>query len=226
MLANLVNLFFPQVCAGCDQFLNTGEYIICTQCRHDIPMTNHHRYCDNEAYEKFYGKLPVCFASALCYFHKKGVVHQMIHKLKYGGQEEIGTALGYWYAEELKNTTQIDQIDAIIPVPLHKRRRRERGYNQVSAFGKALSDGLGIPFNEQILVRNIYSQSQTRKNRAGRSANSKSVFDIVYNIDDEHKHYLLIDDVLTTGATLEACGRALLQIEGVQLSIVCIAMAK
>jgi ComF family protein len=225
MITSLINLFFPEVCAGCDGFLLGGENVICTACRHALPMTNHYATPDNEAHEKFYGKLPVEFAAALCYFHKKGLVQEIIHKLKYKSQESIGTAMGHWFAEYLKTVTVFEEIDAIIPVPLHKRRLRERGYNQVTAFGKALSESLAIPFDENVLVRNVYSKSQTRKNRAGRSSNSQSVFDIKTGAQAP-KHFLLIDDVLTTGATLEACGRALLQIENAKLSIVCIAMTK
>lgn len=226
MFKSLINLFFPEVCAGCDGFLLTGESVICTNCRHDLPMTNHHIIRENEAFQKFYGKLPVEFVATLCYFHKKGIVQEMIHKLKYKGHEQIGTVIGHWYAEDLKKVRAINEIDAIIPVPLHKKRMRERGYNQVSAFGKALSNSLAIPFDESLLVRNVYSKSQTRKNRSGRSKNSQSVFGVMASQSHENKHYLLIDDVLTTGSTLESCGKALLQIQGVQISIVCIAMTK
>ena len=103
MLQHLVNLFFPKSCAGCSSFLLTNELVICTQCRFDIPLTNHHNIEENEVMKKFYGRVPLEFAASLFYFHKKGIVQEMIHKLKYKGQEEIGEVIGYWYAEELKN---------------------------------------------------------------------------------------------------------------------------
>jgi len=226
VIAKLIDLFFPEVCAGCDSHLLAGEAVICTNCRHQLPLTNHCAVAENEAFQKFYGKLPVEFVATLCYFPEKGIVREMIHKLKYKGQESIGSTLGFWLGEELKLIPTINNIDAIIPVPLHKKRFRERGYNQVSAFGKALSKTLEIPYVEDILVRNIYSKSQTKKNRSGRSTNSQSVFSVTENAENACKHFLLIDDVLTTGATLEACGRALLQIPGIKLSIACIAMTK
>jgi len=226
VIANLIDLFFPEVCAGCESHLLAGESVICTDCRHQLPLTNHHAVPENEAFQKFYGKLPVEFVATLCYFPEKGIVREMIHKLKYKGQEAIGTTLGFWLAEELKSIPIIGDVDAIIPVPLHKKRLRERGYNQVSSFGKALSESLNLPFEENVLVRNIYSKSQTKKDRLGRSANSKSVFDVKNCKENRGKHFLLIDDVLTTGATLESCGRALLQIPEIKISIACIAMTK
>lgn len=226
MFSSLINLFFPEVCCGCESLLLGGESVICTQCRHDIPMTNHHLIAGNDAFQKFYGKLPVEFAGTMSYFHKNGIMQEIIHKLKYKGQEEIGTLFGHWYAEELKKLPVINQIDAIIPVPLHPKRLRERGYNQVAAFGKALSESLGIPFNDQLLVRNVYSKSQTRKNRTGRSANSQAVFGIAKGQSGGNRHYLIIDDVLTTGATLESCGKALMEMDNTKLSVVCIAMTQ
>ena len=102
MFKSIINLFFPPVCAGCNSFLLVNEKVICTVCRHDIPLTNHHLNPENDAFKKFYGRIPVLHASALFYFHKKGIVQQLIHNLKYKGQEEIGTTIAQWYAEALK----------------------------------------------------------------------------------------------------------------------------
>ncbi|RZJ30560.1 MAG: ComF family protein [Flavobacterium sp.] len=225
MFTNLISLFFPEVCCGCHEFLLVSEHVICAICRHDIPLTKHHLSADNEAAAKFYGKLPTEFVATMCYFHKKGIVQEMIHKLKYKGHEEIGSAIGYWYGEDLKSVDIIRSVDEIIPVPLHKKRLKERGYNQVTSFANALSDSLGIPLNDKLLVRNVYSKTQTRKDRLGRSANSQSVFDVNFSEADHNKHFLIVDDVLTTGATLESCGRAIRKIPGAKISIVCIAMS-
>lgn len=226
MFESLINLFFPKVCSGCRSFLLTNETIICTVCRHDIPLTNHHLNSENEAYKKFYGRIPIVHASALFYFHKKGIVQELIHNLKYKGHEEIGAILGEWYAEDLKNIESLATVEEIIPVPLHRRKLKERGYNQVTAFGKALSTSLNVAYNESLLIRNVYSKTQSKKNLLGRTEGIESIFDVSFTEKSHNKHFLLIDDVITTGATLEACSRALLKIPGAKISIVCMAMAQ
>ena len=225
MFKSLINLFFPPVCAGCHLFLLSNENVICTICRHNIPLTNHHLNPENEAFKKFYGRIPVEYASALLYFHKRGIVQELIHNLKYKGQEEIGSILGTWYAEDLKNSAIIQSVDEIIPVPLHKRKLRERGYNQVTNFGLSLSKNLNISYNPNLLVRNIYSKTQSRKNFLNRSDGIDTIFAASFTEKDHNKHFLLIDDVITTGSTLEACSHALLKIPGAKISIVCMAMA-
>ncbi|HMI06735.1 MAG TPA: hypothetical protein VK528_04255 [Flavobacterium sp.] len=225
MFNSLINLFFPKVCAGCDAFLLTDENVICTNCRHEIPKTSHHLDPENEAMVKFYGKIPVEFAAAFLYFHKKGMVQELIHNLKYRHNEEIGTVIGNWYAADLQPLEIIKTFDTIIPVPLHPKKLRERGYNQVTTFGRALSENLNIFYKEDLLVRKIYSKTQTRKNLLGRSEVGKQeIFDVIFTERDWNKHYLLID-VLTTGSTLEACSRTLLKIPGAKISIVCMAMS-
>ena len=226
MFKSLINLFFPKACAGCASFLLSTENVICTACRHEIPLTNHHKSKKNETYAKFYGQIDIEFASALFYFHKKGIVQELIHKLKYKGHQEIGEAIGNWYALELKTVKELETIDYIIPVPLHKKRLKERGYNQVTKFGEALSKNLNCQFNTELLERKIYSKSQISKNISGRSAVSEQVFNVNFDESYHHKHFLLIDDVLTTGSTLVACCKELQKIEGAKISIVCMAFTE
>ncbi len=225
MFKSIINLLFPKVCSGCKGFLLDNENVICTKCRHEIPLTQFYLNPENEAYKKFYGRVAVNHVSAMMYFHKKGIVQEMIHSLKYRGHEEIGTVLGQWYAEDLKPMDFTKNIDLIIPVPLHKRKLRERGFNQVTTFSKALSESLKIPYEENVLVRNVYSKTQSKKNFINRAEVTASVFDVNYYEKHHHKHFLLIDDVLTTGATLESCAKAIMKIPGAQLSIVTMAMA-
>ena len=225
MFKSIINLFFPPVCSGCHSLLISNENVICTLCRHNLPLTNHHINPENEAFKKFYGRIPIEYTSALFYFHKKGIVQELIHNLKYKGQEQIGTVLGEWYADDLKNSIVIQSVDQIIPVPLHKRKLRERGYNQVTKFGNALSEGLNIEYNPNLLVRNIYSKTQSRKSFLNRSDGIDALFDVTFTEKDHNKHFLLIDDVLTTGSTLEACSHALLKIPGAKISVVCMALA-
>jgi ComF family protein len=226
MLKHIINLFFPAVCAGCNSLLSSNEKVICTLCRHNIPLTNQHTNPNNEAYKKFYGRIPIEYASALVYFHKKGIAQEIIHKLKYKGHEEIGTVLGHWYAQDLKEIGLLKTIDVIIPVPLHKKKYKERGYNQVTTFGKALSNELNVLYDESILIRKVYSKTQSKKTLLGRSEGIETIFDVSFTKKDHGKHFLLIDDVITTGATLEACCRALLKIPDSKISIVCMAMAQ
>lgn len=226
MFTSLINLFYPKICAGCESFLLHDEKVICTRCRHEFPQTQHLTLPNNEAYLKFYGKAPIEFAVAFFYFHKKGIVQEMIHKLKYKGHEEIGTAIGIWLAEELKNFPPMCEISCIVPVPLHPKKLRERGYNQVTTFGKALSENLKIPYEESLLIRNLYTKTQTKKNLLGRSELDKNLFDITSTISQNSNHILLIDDVITTGSTLEKCCQALLKIPNVKISILCMALSQ
>ncbi|CAD0003129.1 amidophosphoribosyltransferase [Flavobacterium salmonis] len=190
-----------------------------------MPLTQYYLDSNNEAVKKFYGKIEIEHASAFLYFNKKGMVQELIHNLKYKGNEEIGTVLGNWYVEDLKNIQLKTPFSAVIPVPLHQKKFRERGYNQVTTFGNTLAKGLNIGYDDTILFRKKYSKTQSKKNLLGRSEGIENVFDVNYSEQNRNKHFLLVDDVLTTGATLEACSRALLKIPGVKISIVCMAMA-
>ncbi|MTH17118.1 phosphoribosyltransferase family protein [Flavobacterium sp. LC2016-01] len=203
----------------------TNETVLCTNCRHELPLTQYHLDSENEAVKKFYGKVEIEHASALLYFIKKGIVQELIHNLKYKGHEEIGTVLGNWYAEDLKELKLETPFEVVIPVPLHPKKFKERGYNQVTAFAKAISKNLNLTFDDAVLYRKKYSKTQSKKNLLGRSENIESLFDVKFSEENHNKHFLIVDDVLTTGSTLEACAKALLKIPGAKISIVCMAMA-
>lgn len=203
--------------------MQLNETVICTSCRHELPLTNHHSETENEIIKKFYGRIPIEFGAAMFYFHKKGIVQQLIHNLKYQNHQEIGTMLGKWYGEELKFLEIVKNTDFIIPVPLHKKRLKKRGYNQVEKFGLALSSLLKVPYNNSILYRNIYSDTQTQKSFFGRTTIKKDLFDVVFSEIHQGKHFLLIDDVITSGTTIEACAKALLKIPDAKISIVAMA---
>ncbi len=203
----------------------SNEAVICTHCRHEMPLTQHQFNINNEAVKKFYGKIEIQHASAFLHFNKKGIVQELIHNLKYKGREEIGTFLGNWYAEDLKELNLKSLFDVVIPVPLHKRKLKERGYNQVTTFGKTLAEELNITYDDSVLYRKKYSKTQSKKNLLRRSENIANIFDVKFSEENHNTHFLIVDDVLTTGATLEACSRALLKIPGAKISIVCMAMA-
>lgn len=223
-LHDFLSLFFPDTCAGCDALLRSGETTLCTECRHEMPFTNQHLHAENEAFKTFYGRLPVDHVSCLLYFHRNGRVQHLIHKLKYKGREEIGTVLGHWTAAGLLETDVPAKIDAILPVPMHPKKLRQRGYNQVTTFGQTLSERLGIAYDETVLVKTIHSKTQSKKNFIERMLAKDKGFKAIFDERHHGKHYLIIDDILTTGATLESCGKALMAIPDVKISIVAMAM--
>ena len=159
----------------------------------------------------------------MLYFHKKGIVQSLIHQLKYKGRVEIGNLLGEWYGNEIKDIEIIKNIDYIVPVPLHTRRIKERGYNQVESFCKALSNKTDIPYIDKLLVRTKYNKTQTKKSKNERQENVQNIFNANFNENNFGKHYLLVDDVITSGATLELCAKALLKIPNSKISIITIA---
>lgn len=221
MLKNILNLLFPSLCVGCENLLLQNEKILCSTCNFDLPFTQHLDKQENETFLKFYGVLPLQHASSLLYFAKDGIVQKLIHQLKYKGKENIGTLLATIYATELKKKDL--HFDVIVPIPLHKRKLQERGYNQVGTFCEAISISLSIPVNESVLFRQKYNESQTTKNKEERDAVKEAIFNIRNTTDFENKHILLIDDVLTTGATLATCAKLLLQHKGSTISIITIA---
>lgn len=190
-----------------------------------MPFTGHYTNVDNETAKKFLGRLPLQHASALLYFHKEGIVQNLIHNLKYRGQQQVGTVMGQWYAVNLKNIESLHGVTHIIPVPLHPKKLRERGYNQVAQFGMALAKGMDTQYNDNILLRTTYNKTQTKKNRELRGEIINTAFSINPNNTPANAHFLLVDDVITTGATLEACGKLLLALPGARVSIAAIAYA-
>jgi ComF family protein len=226
MLKKLLKLFFPEVCLGCSNILINNEKTICISCRHNVSLTNNLYHFDNECFKKFYGRIPLEFASAMLFYHKKGITQQLIHQLKYKNHQEIGTLLGEWYAADLSKNEILQTVDYIIPVPLHKKRFKERGYNQVDTFCKAIAKGIQKPYEAQLLRRNTYAKSQSKMNLINRNTVSEKTFEIKFSTQHNGKHFLLIDDVLTTGATLEACGKEILKIPNAKLSIITIALSQ
>ena len=158
--------------------VDQNEKIICTECNHNLPYTNHHILSGNDTTKKFYGIIPIEFSASMLYFHKKGIVQNLIHNLKYKKHQEIGTILGEWYAKDLESVANIKTVSEIIPVPLHKKRLEERGYNQITTFCEALSKELKIPYNPNLLYRSRYSKTQTKKDKENRKDIANSLFDV------------------------------------------------
>lgn len=223
ILKDFFKIFYPELCANCDSQLSQNEKTICTFCRHDLPLTNFLNYSDNKITKTFYGRVTIEKATSLLFFRKKGITKNLIHELKYKGNEEIGTFFGNWLGEILKDNNEFSDINFIIPVPLHPKKMKKRGYNQVSKFGEKLSYHLKKPFLENVLLRTSTSKTQTFKARFERFNNNDTKFQLNNTSIFKNKHILLIDDVITTGATLEACTKELQKTANVKISILTIA---
>ncbi len=225
MFQSVINLLFPKVCYACLNTLNDNEKTICVQCRHDLPVTNFH-FDNSDAVKKvLYGRAKTEHATALFRFKKKGLVQQLIHGLKYKGYENIGVTLGDWLGGELSSLSQYQHIDMVIPVPLHKKKLKKRGYNQVAKFGQHIAEALNTEYQDSVLVKVTNTQSQVNKIRIARWNNNNELFQLKNPNLIENKHILLVDDLITTGATLEACINVLNQAKNVKISIATMAIA-
>lgn len=222
---DFINLIYPRLCGGCSAPLLRNEHLICTKCLYHIPKTNFHKDTDNHTSQIFWGRVNFVHASSFLYFNKGGIVQRLMHNLKYKGQKKIGFELGKLMGYELKGNHHFEDIDLIIPVPLHSKRERQRGYNQSEWIAKGLSEVMNIPFNTTSLYRSVASVSQTKQKRQDRWENVESIFKLRKSKEISGKHILLIDDVVTTGATLEACANTLLKAEDVKISIATLAYA-
>lgn len=226
MIQDLINLFYPNICYVCDTELYKNQNIICTNCVNELPITNFHLDNDNPVKKVFYGRVPIENATSLLIFKKKGSVQKLIHGLKYRGHQEIGTYLGKWLGAELAATPAYDNVDLVIPVPLHKKKLRTRGFNQVEEFGKEIASALKIPYIDDVLTKTSFSTTQTLKTRLARWGNIEESFILQNSEKIENKHILLVDDLITTGATLEACAEVILLAKNTKLSIATMAFTE
>ncbi|HFA51901.1 MAG TPA: ComF family protein [Bacteroidetes bacterium] len=222
---DLVYLLYPHLCLACGRNAPPYGQDICTPCKATLPESNFHHQKVNPFTEKFWGRLHLQTGAALYLFTKKGKVAQLIHNFKYQGKKEIGTALGRRYGHALNRAEHFREIDCIVPVPLHWKKLRHRGFNQSEMFANGLSESMGVPVIKDGLERLSFTSTQTKKSKLGRLENMEGVFAVKKPKRLEGKHILLVDDVLTTGSTLEACGIELLKVPGAKLSMVTIAMA-
>ncbi len=222
-LNDFVTLVYPRVCLACGESLLKQEDSICNQCIYYLPKTNFHKEQENAVSKLFWGRVNIQAASAFYFYKKQSKVQNLLHQLKYKGQKEVGIKLGSLYGAELKQDNKFEDISFIVPVPLHPDKEKKRGYNQSEMFSVGLSKTLLIPSDSSILIRNFASETQTKKEKYKRWENVKSIFEIRDPEKIKNKHILLVDDVITTGATLEACAQHLLTVPGTRVSIVAIA---
>ncbi len=224
MLRDLAYLFFPIYCAACNDALYQNERVLCTSCRHELPLGNFHKVNDKKMKKVFYGRSKVENTTSLFIFQKDSLVQNLIHNLKYRGQENISTELGIWLGKELQQNTEYKAIDIVIPVPLHPRRLRERGFNQVEKFGKEIAMNLDANYIDYILKKKSYNKKQSKHGRRTRWLNTSETFGVQNESLLINKHILIVDDIITTGATLEACINVLKHIPGIKISIATMAM--
>lgn len=225
MLSDFVDMLFPRSCLTCRGLLEKNEELICVQCRYALPQTNFHLDEDNELARKFWGRISLRHAFAYLRFVKTGKVQVLLHHLKYHGKQEVGEVLGRWYGNDLKKSKLANEFDLVLPVPLHPSKLAKRGYNQCDSLAKGMAEGLSIAWDGNILVRQKANVSQTRKGRIERWENVEDIFRILQPEKVRGKNILLVDDVITTGATLEACGLPLQEAGCQSLSIAGLAVA-
>ncbi len=224
-IANDINtLLFPHACFGCNDRLIRGEKLLCTVCRHQLPLTDYTFNEENPVDRIFYGRINIKKASSFLHFTDYGIVKNLIHNLKYKNQEHIGEFLGNWYGKIIKENGYLPKIDYVIPVPLHRKKLRKRGYNQTALFAKQLASHLASVYLENVLVKTANTRTQTKKNRLARWYDNKSLYEITDAELLKNKTLLLVDDVITTGATMELCAEALLKIKGTTLFITSMAI--
>lgn len=225
MFQDFLALIYPRNCVSCGNSLYKHEDQICHYCFSHLPKTNFHKLPRNPVDALFYGRTPLQIASSFYLFQKKGGIQKILHAIKYKHNKELAVLVGQWYAKDLKTNTIISHADFIIPVPLHSKKYKMRGYNQSEEFAKGLSEGLKIVLNTSVLKRREFTQTQTKKSKFERWENVEDVFELKEPEIFKNKHIVLVDDVITTGATIEACCQLLQQIDGIKISVLSIAYA-
>ncbi len=225
LVDDIISLFYPRLCAGCNISLVKGEELLCLNCIADLPRTNYHLVKENPVFQQFIGRVSIEHATSFCRFDKGGRLQHLLHQLKYNGNREIGHKMGLLFGYDLIESNLYGTIDAIIPVPLHPAKEKKRGFNQSAEICKGLSEAMNRPLLTGYLNRDLYTESQTRKGRFERWENVSGIFSVKNCEVIKGLHLLLVDDVITTGATLEAAASPLLEIQGVKVSIATLACA-
>ncbi|HEY5470972.1 MAG TPA: ComF family protein [Bacteroidales bacterium] len=222
---DFISLLFPRLCYACGNHLLRNEKLICTECYVLIPRTNYHMEEANPVAQLFWGRCLIEKAAAFSFYNRGSRIRNLIHNLKYKGVTEVGFELGRIYGLSLKSSGFMDDVDLIIPVPLHPSKKRSRGFNQCDIISSGLSDVTGVPVDTDSLVRVTVSDTQTKRSRYERWTNVEGIFMVTDSENLKGQHILLIDDVITTGSTIESCTNELLKVEGVKVSVVALAFA-
>jgi ComF family protein len=225
IIDDFLSLFFPSLCLSCGESLVRGEEMLCSRCLIETSQTGYHLKPDNALEQLFWGRCVVERGAAFSVYNRGSHIRKLIHKMKYKGQKEIGYGLGKLYGSYLKGTSFMEGIDLFIPVPLHPSRLKQRGYNQSEYIARGLSSATGVPVVDNVLRRASKSATQTHRGRYERWENVEGLFVVVDQKGVEGKHIMLVDDVVTTGSTLEACVDALKRFPQVRVSVVTLAIS-
>lgn len=222
---DLLNLFYPKLCVVCGNHLLRQEELLCTKCLYEIPKTNFHKMDENPVDKIFWGRVKLSSATAYYFFEKESRFARIIHRLKYYGIKEIGSEMGKIFGADLNNNPRFSEVDIIMPVPLHWKKKKKRGYNQSELIASGIAESMGKPLDTRIVYRAVETETQTRKSRYERWKNVENNFRLKNEDKISGKHILLVDDVITTGATLESCASTLLKVSNTKVSVATLAMA-
>lgn len=221
---DILDMIYPRYCMGCDSLLDSDD-VVCFDCMDELPYTDFFKHDNNPIKEIFYGRIIIQHGGSLLFYTKESLTQRLIFNLKYENNHHAGKLIGILMAKELSSTDWINEIDVITPMPMHRKKQRVRGYNQATIIAQSLSDNLNIPMNEEIIIKSIHTETQTHKTREERWQSMQHVFEVKDKNALAGKHILLVDDVITTGASIEACGNKILSIENTKLSIATAAYA-
>jgi len=223
---SILHIVFPHVCDGCGSDLLNVESRLCIRCLASLPETNFEQHSNNPVEKLFWGRMPIVNASAQFYFTKESLMQHLMHQLKYKGNKELGLQLGRLMGNALKSASRFHEIEALIPLPLFPSKEKRRGYNQATILCEGVAEILHLPVLTNIITRPQHTETQTKKGRIERWRNIEGKFQLIHPLKIQNKHILLVDDVVTTGATLEACGNELLKADHVKLSIATLCKAE
>ena len=225
LINDFLSLIYPRHCESCDNSLFKHESYLCNYCRVSLPKSDYHKHTDHALSKVLAGRIPYMDAMSLYVFEKSGRVQKLLHSIKYQGQKDLATHLGKLYAYDLLSEGFNSDFDVIVPVPLHPSKLRQRGFNQSEHFARGLAEGLNKNLETEKMIRSVATSTQTRKKKFERWENVEGIFELKDKAFFVNRHVLLVDDVITTGATLEAAWQCLKDVEGIKVSIASIAFA-
>ncbi len=219
------HILFPHICNGCGSDILNEESMLCMRCISEMPETNFQNHANNPVEKIFWGRLPLASATAQYYFTKESLIQRLMHQLKYKGNRELGKQLGRLMGNDLQQTHRFNKIDALIPLPLFPAKEKRRGYNQATILCEGIAEAMNVQVLRDVIIRIQHTETQTKKGRMERWQNMEGKFELISSEKIQNKHVLLVDDVVTTGATLEACGQELIKAANIKLSIATLCFA-